>query len=95
MENLWVLHSLSASYGQRPSSFLSLSPQSWEAWQVDVVTLQAGRWIEGKLAERDKEGRPVWSIEKLLAGNATKSDGFASLKGRARKVRSKPDGTWD
>lgn len=97
MENLWVLHSLSASYGQRPSSFLGLAPASWEAWQLDVATLQAGRWMESKLAERDEKGRPVWTVEKLLAQRqrAPQTQSFAAMKQFARKVRIRADGTWE
>ena len=66
---------------------------------MDVATLQVGRWVEGKLAERDKQGRPVHSLDRLL-GQADKEtrrrgEGFASLGMRARKVRVKEDGTWE
>lgn len=90
-----MLHSLSASYGQRPSSFLGLAPTSWEAWQVDVATLRAGRWIEGKLAERDRQGRPVYSLERLLNREEIAGEGFARLGMRARRVHVREDGTWE
>lgn len=66
---------------------------------MDVATLQAGRWVEGKLAERDKQGRPVHSLERLLGQGdkerGRRGDGFASLAGRARRVRIREDGTWE
>lgn len=84
------------SYGQRPSAVLGLKPASWEAYQLDVATLQLGRWMEGKLAERDEKGKPVWTLERLLNVEAGEQREFASLKGRAtRTVRIRPDGTWD
>lgn len=98
MANLWTLHSLSASYGQRPSSFLGLAPDSWDAWQVDVATLQAGRYVENKLAERDKDGRPRHTLEELIGeGREAKGEtAFRKLAVQgARKVRIKEDGTWD
>ncbi len=97
MANLWTLHSLSASYGQRPSSFLGLAPDSWDAWQVDVATLQAGRYVENKLAERDKDGRPRHTLEELIGeGRGARGEGrFGSLQQKARKVRIKEDGTWE
>ena len=97
MANLWTLHSLSASYGQRPSSFLGLAPESWDAWQVDVATLQAGRYVENKLAERDKDGRPRYSIEELLGerGRAGEREFRRMAVSGARKVKIRDDGTWD
>lgn len=64
---------------------------------MDVATLQVGRWVEGKLAERDKQGRPRHSLEQLLGQGAKRGqgEGFASLGMRARKVRMKEDGTWE
>lgn len=65
---------------------------------MDVATLQVGRWIEGKLAERDKQGRPVHSLERLLGkgeGRGAKGEGFATMAGKARKVIVREDGTWD
>ena len=93
------MHSLAASYGQRPSGILGLDPRSWEAYQLDVATLQAGRYIENKLSERDKDGRPLYSLEGLLRGEGPGATGgrqFRNLAGpTVRKVRIKPDGTWD
>lgn len=96
MANLWTLHSLSASYGQRPSSFLGLAPDSWDAWQVDVATLQAGRYVENKLAERDKDGRPRHTLEELIGeGRGAKEQRFGALGMKARKVTIRDDGTWE
>lgn len=93
------MHSLAASYGQRPSGILGLDPSSWEAYQLDVATLQAGRYIENKLAERDKDGRPLYSLEGLLRGEGPGARGgsqFASMsKPGLRKVQIKEDGTWE
>lgn len=98
MANLWTLHSLSASYGQRPSSFLGLAPDSWDAWQVDVATLQAGRYVENQLAERDRDGRPRHTLEELLGEGRWARDETAFRKlavQGARKVKIRDDGTWD
>ena len=66
---------------------------------MDVATLQAGRWIENKLSERDDKGKPVWTIEKLIGEPGRKAQPapgqFGSLKAMARTVRIKDDGTWD
>ena len=33
---------------------------------MDVATLQAGRWVENQLAERDRDRRPRHTLEELL-----------------------------
>ncbi len=63
--------------------------------------LTFGRWVENRLAERDKKGRPRHTVEELLrdpdegkkGGKADPS--FRALGGKAtKKVKVKPDGTW-
>lgn len=92
------MHSLAASYGQRPSGILGLDPRSWEAYQLDVATLQAGRYIENKLSERDKDGRPLHTLQEILTPQRAESKAtqYRSMsRPGIRKVRIKPDGTWD
>ena len=64
--NLWTLHNLALTYGQRPSAVLGVEDE-WAAYQVDVATLTLGRWVEARLAERDKKGRPIYSLAQLMA----------------------------
>lgn len=35
-----------------------------------------GRHVEGKLSERDKKGRPLYSLEQLLGDDVTAGNGF-------------------
>lgn len=64
---------------------------------MDVATLQLGRWVENKLGERRKDGRPLHTLEELLdekpAGQA-----FASLKQAVptgiRKMAIPESGIW-
>lgn len=90
---------MAAEYGQRPSSFLGLPPESWEAYQLDLVTYYTGKWIESKLEERDKKHKPIYKLEDLLAEPKAEGEGspmFGSLAGRVtRRVKIRPDGTWD
>jgi len=59
--------------------------------------LQAGRYVENKLAERDKDGRPRHTIEELLGerGRVGEREFRKLAVSGARKVRIKEDGTWD
>lgn len=89
---------MGAEYGQRPSALLGLAPESWEAYQLDLVAFHTGKWVESKLEERDKKHKPIHKLEDLLAepkeGEGSKL--FGSLIGRVtKKVVIKPDGTWD
>lgn len=89
---------MGSEFGQRPSSFLGLPPESWEAYQLDHAAYILGQWVEGKLAERDAKHKPIYKLADLLAepqeGEA--SPLYGSLKGLVmKKVVIKPDGTWD
>jgi hypothetical protein len=71
----------------------------WAAYQLDLACLTLGRWVEGKLAKRDKRGNPIHSLGALLAqpeeGETAGASAFGSLRGRAlRKVKIGPDGIW-
>lgn len=35
-------------------------------YTFDRAVWMLGQWVEGRLAERDTQGRPVWSLERLL-----------------------------
>lgn len=94
-----MLHSLASTYGQRPSHWLGLAPESWEAYQLDVATLELGRWVEGRLSETDKQGRAKHSLDALLAGEqgqkAAPREQFRSFAGMPmRSVRIDASGIW-
>lgn len=83
---LWNLHSLASAYGQKPSSYLLLEGDSWEAYQVDLACLQVGRDVE----ERVRTKRPLpWQQKARPAAS-----GFGALAGRARKVKVPESGIW-
>jgi hypothetical protein len=61
------MHNVAQAYGQRPSTVLGVpADEEWLAYQVDAACLTFGRWVENRLAERDREGRPVHTIDELL-----------------------------
>jgi hypothetical protein len=93
--NLWELHQLGATYAQRPSSILGIT-DSWLAYQIDVVTLRLGTWVEGKLEERDKEGKRIHTLDELLRDDlAEEQIRFASAKHLVVKKMKIPDsGVW-
>lgn len=79
-----------------PSEVLGLTPHSWQAWNLDISCLQLGRWIESKLNERNKNGKPVYRLADLLRGHEQEpANEFASLKGFVSEVRRVPEsGVW-
>ena len=93
---MWKLHSLSVSYGARPSSFFGLAPTSWEAYQLDLCALQVGRWIENKLNERDDKGKPIHTLGQLLDEEEQKpATEFRSMAGLVtRKMAIPESGIW-
>lgn len=62
---LWRLHNLAQTYGQRPSAVLGIA-DTWAAFQLDMATMMLGRWVESRLSERNRDGSAKWSIEYLL-----------------------------
>ena len=83
-------------YSLRPSAVLGVD-DPWAAYQFDMAVGQFGAWVEGKLSERDKAGKPKHTLAGLLAEKATGGERqYASVAGLAtRTVRVKEDGTWD
>jgi len=75
-----------------------LRADSWEAYQLDVAVLTVGRWVDGKLAETTKDGKPVHRLVDLLSDkpDAKPDDkGFRSLAGMAvQKIAIPPSGVW-
>ena len=68
----------------------------WAAYQFDMAVAQFGAWVEGKLNERDKAGKPKHSLAKLLGDEAAQVQEYAPVSAVGlRKVRVKEDGTWD
>lgn len=95
---------MGSTYSTRPSSFLGLPADSWEAFQVDLACLRLGREIENKLAERDKNGRPKHTLTGILAEfepareqlSVRQETQYASLREHVtRKVRIPENGIWD
>lgn len=84
------------SYGVRPSSYLGLAPTSWEAYQVDLCTLQVGRHIENKLNEHDDKGKPLYTLAKLLDEEEKQpATEFRSMAGMVtRKMAIPENGIW-
>lgn len=92
---------MAATYGRRPSELLGVE-DPYAAYQVDAAVLGFGSWVEARLEERDKKGRPKWTLAALLEparreGDAQaprRTEGFRSLAGKARKAKIGADGTW-
>ena len=93
---MWKLHNLAAAYSQRPSTILEIG-DSWLAYQLDLACLTVGRWVENRLAERDRKGQPLYTLEALLEEREPQEDKgrFQSLASKVRrKVRIPESGIW-
>lgn len=92
---MWNLHSLSATYHLQPSKVIGVD-DPWAAYQFDMAVAQFGAVVEGKLAERDKKGKPTHTLAGLLGDEAAKTQEYAPVSAVGlRKVRVKEDGTWE
>ena len=92
---MWNLHSLSATYHLRPSEVIGVD-DPWAAYQFDMAVAQFGAVVEGKLNERDKKGKPVTTLARLLGDEAAATQEYAPVSAVGlRKVRVKEDGTWE
>ena len=82
------------TYSRLPSQVVGVT-DPWAAYQFDMAVGAFGAWVEGKLAERDKAGKPKHTLAKLL-DDGTGARQFAAMSSAGlRKVRVKEDGTWD
>ena len=73
-----------------------MPPDAWESYQLDLAAWTVGRWVESKLSEHDKRGKPKHTLSALLSDEPAQE--FAPLavdRSKIRKVHVKPDGTWD
>lgn len=86
---------MATRYSQRPSSLLGLPTDSWAAYQLDHAAAVLGRWVEGKLAERDEQGQPVHQLVSLLGTKEEAPGDFRSLGGQqVPRVRIPENGVW-
>ncbi len=84
------------TYSQRPSSWLGLPLESWEAYQFDFACMNFGIEVENKLSERRKDGSARYSLAELLADERTPvKEQYRSAAGLVvAKVKINEDGTW-
>lgn len=65
---------------------------------MDLACLTLGRWVENKLAERDKKGKPVHKLENLLREpDGVEASGvgeFRQFAPLARKIKVPESGIW-
>ena len=93
---MWLLHSVATTYGCRPSEIVG-GLGSWEAYGLDVAVMMVGREIENGLAERNRDGSAVRTLDDLLdgAGDGGQGQQFAALAGRVTKTMAVPEsGIW-
>lgn len=54
------------TYKENPSRSFGIRDNRWLAWQFDRAVLTWGRYVELKLSERDKDGKPRHKLRTLL-----------------------------
>jgi len=94
---------MATAYGRRPSELVPIDvADDWTAYQFDSAVLTFGRWVENRLAERDKKGKPKHRIQDLLrepdkpgqdAGAKPVRQSVGAKQG-IRKVKIPENGIW-
>lgn len=51
----------------------------WLAYQFDEAVFMYGRWVENKLAEVDKKGKPKYTIDDVINNNARPASLFSLM----------------
>lgn len=62
---MWSLHLSAKTYSQSPADLFGIANRPL-AWMFNDRVLEFGLYIENRLAERDKKGKPVHSAAELL-----------------------------
>lgn len=64
---MWQLYQRTNQQRANPADEIGLpSDEKWLRWMFNNAVFTLGRWVENKLAERDRDGKPVHRIERLL-----------------------------
>jgi hypothetical protein len=91
-ESLVELFALADAFHSTPAALLGVE-DSWLGYQLNLVTLIAGRQEEGKASDNAK---PAPSSSAPSTGSNGQSQQFRDPSRLAvRKVKVRPDGTWD
>lgn len=69
---VWRLHIQADAYSKPPAELVGIR-NTWLAYQFNGAVIFYGRYVEGKLNERDDDGKPIHSIENILSGQGEKS----------------------
>lgn len=69
------MYNQAITFHQSPSQILNIH-NPWMAYQIDESVLYFGRWVESKLNERDKKGKPKHTIDSIF-NNSTKASATA------------------
>jgi hypothetical protein len=60
------LYQQAETYKEKPSQVFGIRDNRWLGWQFDQAVLTWGRYVDNKLAEKDKEGKPKHKLSRLL-----------------------------
>lgn len=65
---MWSLYQRAKTFTLNPSDEMGIPEEDvWLRWMFNRSVHTLGTWVENKLAERDRDGRPLHRLERLLA----------------------------
>lgn len=62
---VWSIGKRAERFGQLPSNIVGVRHPVMAYWFDEAVDWFCG-WLEGKLAERDDKGKPLYRLDRLL-----------------------------
>lgn len=64
---MWTLYQRAKTFNLNPSDEMGIPDEDgWLRWMFNNSVHSFGTWVENKLAERDRDGKPINRIEYLL-----------------------------
>lgn len=91
---MYSLHLVAKTYGRLPSEIMGLSDHPALAWMFDDQVMTFGLYIDSRLRETDKKGKPKHKLADLLRerrqGGTVNVAALSQIRGV--KVREAGDG---
>lgn len=84
---------MSQDYHQRPSQIYAVTQLAngfiepeLLCYKFDNAVATFGRWFDNKMMERDARGKPLWTIESLLADKLYQESGAMALVEGSQRI---------
>lgn len=78
-----MLYEQAKRYGRTPAALMGVR-NAWLSWMFNRAVWMFGAWVDGRLSERDKDGKPLYSLgELMLPRRVGSAEAFIAAFGEA------------